>query len=788
MSMRYALWISVICLFGASSTQAQWFQKVDTLSINLDSSYCYGASWIDYDGDNDLDLYNSMAGFSGPHNELHINNGDGTFSPLIGLNIVGHGGKSLGNGWADINNDGEVDLFVNNTSPDSNFLYTNNGAGGSFTRITTGNIGSDIAPNEGNSSWGDYDNDGFVDLYVVTWNNSANLFYRNNGNGTFTKITTGAIATDASWSSCAIWGDYDKDGDLDLYVANYVDQTGTNPATNRLYQNNGNGTFTSVSTGSPVTDAARSRSANWVDYDNDGDLDLFVANESQDHLYTNNGNGTFTAVTTGLIVTENIRADASNWGDFDNDGDQDLLKVGQISGHHRMFENLGNGSFSSINPDNITNFGIWMVGVGFVDYNQDGWLDVHAMNYGDNQKDYIYQNLGPNCRSFAQFRLQGDTSNWSAIGTKVYVKATLNGNPVWQFQQVSAQTAKGVQNPQFLHFGLDNATIIDSVIVEWPAGGSCTFTNVDVRKFYRIEETCLISTILDMGFNPFAGDTTLCGGDSLLLDASYPGVNSWLWNDGSTDSIKWVTNAGKYWVSADTSSNCSGTDTIDVGVFWPETVGLGPDTNVCSGSSLVLSAAGTGTGPWLWSDGSNDSTLTVNAAGTYWVAAGPSACEKRDTIVVGMSTTIPANLGSDTSICDGDTIMLSVPSSYTVVMWNDSSVASNYKVLTPGIYWVDVLDSNGCASRDSIEISTCVSITTTEAEEVLAFPNPVSELLSIRSSQRCNVSLRDFNGRLVARASGENLSLDCKGLPAGIYFLQINRGKAFSSRRIVVQH
>ncbi len=788
---------SVLFFFHFLNSRAQWFLKVDSLSINLDSSYCYGASWIDVDKDNDLDLFHSIAGAGNVSNQLHLNQGNGTFLQAGGLNITSDGGKSLGNGWADINNDGEVDLFVNNTSPDSNFLYINNGSGSSFTKILTGNIATDIAPNEGNSSWGDFDNDGLVDLYVVTWNNASNLFYRNTGNATFSKIITGAIATDPGWNSCAVWGDDDNDGYADLYVARYVDAGGINPASNKLYQNNGNGTFTSIGTGNPVTDLGKSRSANWVDVDNDRDLDLFVANEGPDHLYQNNGNGSFTSVLAGLIVTENVRGDASNWGDFDNDGDQDLFVVGQISGHHRFFENMGNGTFNSINPDNITNLGIWMVGVGFVDYNIDGWLDVHALNYGDTQKDYVWKNLGSGCRNFAQFRLEGDSSNWSAIGTRVSVKATISGNQVWQMQEVSAQTAKGVQNPQFLHFGLLDAAIMDSVIVVWPAGGSCIFTNVSSKNFYHIKESCQISSVKSWSFNPLGNDTVICGGDSIVLSAGNTGGVSWSWQNGSSDSTFHVTAPGTYWITLDTIGLCDGADTITVKMFWPESVHLGNDTAICQGDSIILIAAdASGTGPWLWSDNTTDSILVVFSGGSWSVTTGPMACQATDTIVINVNQPIPFSIGADTVICEGDTISLVVPAGFTNPFWMDSVSNASLSIAQPGVYWLFATDSNGCLSKDSIGISNCLGWNEADSDSWQIFPNPAFHELQIISApglpgEEYIASWKDIHGRHWNEFSFRGTVVaNTSEFPAGVYFLllkQVSTGEIFR-KKVLISH
>ena len=168
-----------------------------------------------------------------------------------------------------------------------------------FTKITTGDIVNDGGDSYG-SSWIDFDNDGYLDLFVINGRDSIpmnNFLYHNNGDGTFTRITTGDIVNDGGNSYSSTWGDYDNDGYLDLFVANSVQ--------NFLYHNNGDSTFTKITTGSIVNDVGNSIGQSWCDYDNDGDLDLFLANNNENNaLYSNNGDGTFTKITTGVVVND----------------------------------------------------------------------------------------------------------------------------------------------------------------------------------------------------------------------------------------------------------------------------------------------------------------------------------------------------------------------------------------------------------------------------------------------------------------------------------------------------
>src|SRR5439155_720453 len=162
--------------------------------------------------------------------------GDGSFTKIVSGPLVQSGGNSRGSAWGDYDNDGFLDLFVSNEQGQNNFLFHNNGDG-TFGKIVSGSIINDGGASYG-CAWGDYDNDGFLDLFVANGPASGagqnDFLYRNNGDGTFTRITTGSIVNDnASGDGCA-WGDYNNDGFVDLFVSNLNGQN------NLLYRNDGN--------------------------------------------------------------------------------------------------------------------------------------------------------------------------------------------------------------------------------------------------------------------------------------------------------------------------------------------------------------------------------------------------------------------------------------------------------------------------------------------------------------------------------------------------------------------
>ena len=432
-----------------------------------DNENSYGCNWIDYDNDDYLDAFVVNSG----QNSLYRNNGDSTFSKINSGNIVGVDEPSRSSTWGDYDNDGDADVFISNTDA-NNSLYLNNN-NGIFTKITSGVIVADGGASRG-CSWGDYDNDGDLDLFVAD-RGENNFLYTNNGDGEFIKVTAGAIVTDGGESFGSAWSDYDNDGDLDLFVANY--------GTNFLYINNGNGTFSKVTSGAIVNDEGNSLGASWGDYNNDGYPDLFVANtDGNNFLYNNNSDGTFTKITTGEIVNDGGTSKGSCWGDYDNDGDLDLFVAD--NGVNSLYSNNGDGTFKKNLSGNFNN-NANSLGCAWGDYDNDGDLDLFVVNY--DAANSLYRNDG-NTNHWVNIKCIGASSNVSGVGVKVRVTAEINGNPVRQLREISGQTGHGGQNSLNTEFGLGDAVSIDSIKVEWPSGLVQVWENVQVNQFITVTE------------------------------------------------------------------------------------------------------------------------------------------------------------------------------------------------------------------------------------------------------------------------------------------------------------
>src|SRR4030095_16147460 len=284
---------------------------------------------------------------------------DPTFTKITTGPVATDGGDSSGCAWGDYDNDGFLDLFVGN-NPSFNALYRNNGDG-TFTKVT--NAAPALDRGYG-CAWGDFNNDGILDLLVS--NQSANYLYRNDG-GTFIKIAFAGASGALSWSSS--WADFNLDGWLDVFIANGANNN------DALLLNNRDGTFTRVTNGPVVTSGGSSIAGSWADFDEDGFHDLYVANNGGlSFLFRNNGDSTFARITAQPFQSDSGNAIVADWADYDNDGHIDLA-VSRF-GPNLLYRNNGNGTFQKIVTGSIVTASEQSEICQWVDYDNHGLLDL----------------------------------------------------------------------------------------------------------------------------------------------------------------------------------------------------------------------------------------------------------------------------------------------------------------------------------------------------------------------------------------------------------------------------
>ncbi|MGB3799550.1 MAG: CRTAC1 family protein, partial [Lewinella sp.] len=344
-----------------------------------------------------------------------------------------------------------------NATQRSSTLYLNNA--GTFERITDSGISIHPEYFHG-ASFADFDNDGFVDLLVTNFFETRfHHLYRNNGDNTFTLETDNAIGTTSARSTAPILADYDNDGLVDVFIPN-----GGN-APNSLYRNLGNFQFEAVDAGSVTTDAKNSVGAAWGDYDNDGDVDLFVANASgqNNDFYVNNGDGTFTANTDTRLTTDGGHSHGTRWVDIDRDGYQDLL-VNNDDGRNFFYLNDGAGDFELQYGELIGADIGSAYGMAWSDYDRDGDLDAFLSTHNDEANRLFCGTASAS--NWIGVDLTGRLSNYDAIGARIAVKS----GDQWYYQSVLPVSGFGSQSSLTQYFGLGEMTTVDSVRIEWPSG------------------------------------------------------------------------------------------------------------------------------------------------------------------------------------------------------------------------------------------------------------------------------------------------------------------------------
>lgn len=478
-------------------------------------SLCGGAITDDFDNDGLLDVVASTWSSNGQLRIFH-NNGDGNFagrtgkSGLLGL----YGGLNLLS--ADYNNDGNLDILVlrgawlGARGQYPNSLLKNNGDG-TFTDVTfKAGLATPLYPTQ-TAGWADYDNDGYLDLFIGNeFSNelkAPSQLFRNNKDGTFTDVTLQAGVQNLRFAKGVSWGDYNGDRFSDLYISNYR-------GLNRLYRNNGDGTFTDVAKDLGVQEPSESFPTWFWDFDNDGVLDLFVSSYAgriadlvayhlgeptpieTARLYRGDGQGGLKDVAKDFGLTAPMLPMGANFGDINNDGYLDFyLGTGDPD-----FENLM-PNLMYLNQNGKGFVDITMAGgfahlqkghaVAFADLDNDGDVDVFEQMggafYGDEYRDLLFENPGFG-NHWVSIKLVGQTTNRAAIGARIHLRITENGASRSIYRFINSGGSFGC-NPLRQTIGIGSAKSIDTLEIYWPVTDRTqVFENVSPDRFIQIVE------------------------------------------------------------------------------------------------------------------------------------------------------------------------------------------------------------------------------------------------------------------------------------------------------------
>ena len=479
-------------------------------AAGLDQMNTAGGSIMDdFDNDGLLDIVISIVNVCEPMHYYH-NNGDGSFSDWTERAKLSDQLGGINTNQVDYNNDGWLDIFVMRGGwefPMRNSLLRNN-ADGTFTDVTRESGLAAPAYPTPTASWADYDNDGFVDLFVGNENAPGQLF-RNNGDGTFSDVAKDAGMDRRAFTKGAVWGDYNDDSFPDLYVSNFE-------AENYLYHNNGDGSFTEVARALGVEGPISSFPVWFFDYDNDGLQDLFVSSYVQSvaeiaaeylgqptrgetiRLYRNVSPHGFEDVTKNVGLDRISMAMGANFGDIDNDGFLDFyLGTGSPSFSslvpNLMFLNHGGNSFTDITSSSRMGHLQKGHGVAFGDLDNDGDEDIFLHTGGaipgDTYRNVLFKNSGHG-NNWISLKLLGDESNRMAIGARIKATVGLKRTELRSIYRVVTSGGSFGASSFQEHLGLGDATRIRELEIHWPTSGSRqTFKDVAVNQTIEIRES-----------------------------------------------------------------------------------------------------------------------------------------------------------------------------------------------------------------------------------------------------------------------------------------------------------
>ncbi|MEM1323537.1 MAG: FG-GAP-like repeat-containing protein [Bacteroidota bacterium] len=751
-------------------------------------------------------------------------------------------------GIADMNNDGLDDIVRLSSGQNMEIQYQNTGAAfqnlrlgsignqeqltlciadvdrDSFNDILIGGDGDQVkllySRNEGTeydqtllpfssfflqgSNFADIDNDGWIDVFVCN-DTATSRVWMNDQNGQLNYSST-AVDMDLFSPSkmnggnySSVWTDFDNDGDLDLYLSK-CSKLATGPTDprliNQLFVNDGNNNYREAANNFGLADNHQSWTADFQDIDNDGDMDCFLVNHmDRCRLFENDGTGQYQDITfsAGIDIRENMLHGTMR--DFDNDGYVDILVAGSTG--YKFYTNKGNRTFKEITGvfDDYT-MGIFTTG----DLNNDGYLDVYAGSDDIVYNDVLWIN-DRNRNNYFSLHLEGRQSNRNAIGARVEI----HGPWGVQVREVRAGESYGVMNSPTLYFGLGIYTQIDRMVIRWPKGLEEVYTNISAnQKMIAIEDECLYP-----GKNiASSGEVTICAGETLTLTA--PLGIGYRWSSGQSSRAIEVDSSGEYWVIVTGRFGCeSRSFTLKVTVDPDETpvIEVVGEATYCFGGGSPTTLAVADAQSYLWSNGQTNQTIVPTSSGEYTVTVQGLCGEFTSQPVTINLVDIPLR-----PTATGDTIpqpgVVTLTASGNQLNWYDDQ---NRWVGSGPVFTTTITETTTFRVRDSQEgfgitcegppafvnavIDPLTAIRNLQLSgKARVFPNPTADqlYLELLDWQATSGQLRivDLQGRehyaqQIAAATAQTLPIPTAALPQGMYILLlVDQEETYSTRFI----
>ena len=670
--------LATAILFGAFGlAHAQSFSNGNNnLPQTFNSGGCVGFADLDGDGYDDLVILDQSR-------SLHTlyQNTDGSFTdyPLGNVSGASQWGMCVG----DFDNDGHKDVFSGGSYDGVHLMHITSPGQGTLSDLNNGSMFMQAC------NMADVDQDGVLDVFAChddavsrLWKGSEGGVLDNDQNlMPLTSYDTGGYPnTDHSGNYGSVWTDFDRDGDLDLYIAKcrqFVNDPQDPRRVNQLWVNDGNGNYTEEAAARGLVFFEQSWTADFADIDNDGDFDCLVTNHSTTLLLLeNDGTGNYTDITpdSGLEVTGFFLQ--AKLEDFDNDGYVDLIYSG---GAHSYFRNNGDKTFAE--QPNMFPYGDTMHSFATGDVNRDGQIDVYA-SYGNsyvsadnNNDDVLWINDGNPGQHWITFELEGFQSNRDAVGATVEITGAFGT----QVRSVRAGESYGMTSTFSCHFGLGENDVVETATVFWPSGLTTALTTPAVDQYHTVLEVpCTVPLEIT------ASATELCPGETAVLMAP-AGFESYDWSDGTdAGNMLEVFEAGLYTLTAFNDGGCAGlSNTIEIQVLdgsLEPTVAVEGSEYLCEGSVWTLSASEGMS--YAWSNGETSASIEVGQTGSYAVEVedqcGNVVTSEAVEVFVFDGPSAPPTTSPDTTMAVAGpvTLMASAAEGQTL-RWFDAEVGGN---------------------------------------------------------------------------------------------------------------
>lgn len=470
--MKINIVLAGLCLSFALQAQIHFKDKTSFAGLG-GSLLNNGISLGDYDNDGLEDIY--VCALNGGPNRLYRNLGHFIFEEVSVQAGVNYSGTSKVSSWADIDNDGDEDLYVGNRD-EAGLLYINQGNGTFIEESVTRGL---YNPYPASSVlFSDINRDGWLDVYFGNVN-QPNALFMNDGTGHFADHTSTSGATDQAVAMGSVFFDYDLDGDDDLYLTHdaqvpYI-----------LYENMGDATFQNISQDAQVNYAGFGMGVDVADFNLDGFLDMYITNLYDNVMYQNNGDGTFTNVAPLYGVNDPGMGWGTVWADFDNDRYPDIYVSNDtyFSPYpNRLYRNVEAAAFALVSNGDPCESPFAGYAAVSADLDDDGMMDLLVANSGAPGVQ-LFENTS-DTNHYISFRLEGVASNRDAIGAKLEVHTALG----IQYDHVIGNSGWAGNNGRWIHFGLADQTHIDKVVIRWPSGTVEEIQDLQSDSKYKIRE------------------------------------------------------------------------------------------------------------------------------------------------------------------------------------------------------------------------------------------------------------------------------------------------------------